>query len=297
MRPVRLSMPAERGRVPALVLSAALSGMLLAGCAGSNDTPAASATSGGASAGTAAPSAATSPNDSAAASPSAGDSAVPAPSDSGSPRTSTPAGTGPNGVEKLAAAQILEKAQEAGGAAASVHVKGEVKQGAQGVGLDVRTKNTAGTGKVRSGAQNFEIRLVDSAVYVRGDKSFYTQFGQQSKLLEGKWLKASKSNRSFAKLTAFFNIRQLLATVLKPGEKLDKASTTTIDGRKAIALQDGKGATLYVAMEGQPYPLRVEAGPREKSSGRLDFTGWNDEVKVDAPPADSVFDVDALQRG
>lgn len=299
MRPVRLSMPALRGSVPALLLSTVLSAALVAGCGSSNDGPSAAATSAAPS--TAVPSASGSgaASGSPSAAPPATESAAPstpAPSDSPAP-TSSGAVTGPNGVEKLDGEEILQRAQDAGSAASSVHVKGDVKRASQSVSLDVRTNNTEGTGKVRSGGQDLQLRLVDSTVYVRGDKALYAQFGSQSKRLEGKWLKASSTNQSFAKLTAFFNIRQLIGTVLKPGETLRKGAKTTIHGQDAIALKDSKGATLYVALDGPPYPLRIQAGPGGASSGRMDFTDWNKKVAVDAPATDSVVDVDALRKG
>jgi hypothetical protein len=73
-----------------------------------------------------------------------------------------------------------------------------------------------------------------------------------------------------------------------------KGKPKTIDGKQAITLTSGTSSdegALYVATEGEPYPLRIES---TKGEGKVDFTGYGDPVKIEAPPSDLVVDVTKL---
>ncbi|MEE4425574.1 hypothetical protein V2J85_40650, partial [Streptomyces sp. DSM 41528] len=57
--------------------------------------------------------------------------------------------------------------------------------------------------------------------------------------------------------------------------------------------QGDERLTVYVATEGEPYPVRITAdGPDEK--GTVDFSGFDRPVPDATPSADETVDVTAL---
>jgi hypothetical protein len=53
-------------------------------------------------------------------------------------------------------------------------------------------------------------------------------------------------------------------------------------------IEKANNETLYVATEGQPYPVSAQSNTGQ---GGLDFLNWNKPVDVQAPPPDQVVDL------
>ena len=202
-----------------------------------------------------------------------------------------------NGIAAMSAQQILDKAMTALKTAKSVHIKGDIKTDEGLISLDLTlTDKKDGVGSMAMGGQKVELTRIGTDIYMKADAGFWKQFagdqgGVIATLLAGKYLKATTSDGEFGSLASFFDFAE--------GIELDgeatKGETKAINGINAIAVKESGGTspgTVWIATQGEPYPLRLEGPPGE---GAIDFTDYNKPVDIKAPPADQVIDVSKLK--
>ncbi len=202
-----------------------------------------------------------------------------------------------NGIEAKSATQILEATKVAASQAASVHINGSIITNGKPISLDMELLAGKG-GKGTISQEGFTINLVQSggAVYINGSAAFYRHVSgpAAAQLLQGKWLKAPAGSGELASLSSLTDLGKLIETALAGHATIVKGPTTTIEGQKAIALQDAaKGGSLYVATTGKPYPLQISKGGKE--SGKVVFNRWDQPVTI-TPPANAI-DISKLQGG
>ena len=201
-----------------------------------------------------------------------------------------------NGVESKSATQILEAAKTAAAQAKSVHIDGTIRSGGKPVSLDMQLlAGKGGKGKISQEGFTIQLIQVNGAVYINGSASFYDHVGGSAaaQLLQGKWLKAPANSGELASLAELTNLGKLIGTALAGHGTLAKGTTTTIEGQKAIAIDDTtKGGTLYVATSGAPYPLEIAKSGAE--SGKVVLDGWNQPVTLSAPAG--AIDIGKLQK-
>ena len=75
--------------------------------------------------------------------------------------------------------------------------------------------------------------------------------------------------------------------LLSPEGTVTKGEVTTVAGQPALSLTSSLGGTLYVALVGEPYPLKLV----NEEKGEMAFTEFDAEVTIEAPPADQVLDL------
>jgi hypothetical protein len=211
----------------------------------------------------------------------------------GKPATPAPTATTPSeAFPGKSAAEIVDLAKAALAAAPSVHIKGTFLEEGKPMTIDVQyTKAHDGVGTMSKEGESFQIIKIGSDVYLKGDDAFMKSIiGDDetvAKLLKGKWIKGTGSD--VADMAAFFNIADEIFKDV-PSD-LRRGDTGVINGIKALALvstsDDGK---MWVATEGEPYPLRLDAG----ADGTIDFTDYGATVDVKAPPASEVFDLSKI---
>jgi hypothetical protein len=189
-----------------------------------------------------------------------------------------------NGVAAKSPADIVSAASQAIDGVTSVHVSGSDASGSSPIKLDLSlVAGKGGTGQLTINGSTFQIVDIGQTVYLKAGSDFWNQFGNASatKLLSGKWLKASATGRfaSFAELT---NLHTLFNQLLSKHGTLVKGSTTSLNGEKVIAVKDTtKSGTLYVATTGKPYP--VEIAKSGSGGGQITFDRINQNVSLSAP--------------
>lgn len=195
-----------------------------------------------------------------------------------------------NGIEKLSADKALAKVKADVETVKSVHVKGNIVQSGNTLGLDVHAGDSEGEGTLTVGGGTVELKLVDGEAYLRGDEAALKSFGASDAELAataGKWLKSSASGGEFASFSTFLDTGQLFSSLLQPNGTLETGELTTLDGKKAFTLidtateADGGGGTLYVAATGKALPLRIAKAGTE--GGSVDFLDYDAELNVEAP--------------
>jgi hypothetical protein len=204
----------------------------------------------------------------------------------------------PNGVEKLSAAGIVAKARKAAGQASAVRVKGDITEDGQRIRFDIRLladRGGAGTLTVRGGS--VRIIRIKTRVYMKGDSAFWTATAgpAAAKLFVGKWLRGSTSEPDMAGLIFLTDIDTLMTDLFKDtrGEVLRKGREQRTDGRRAITVTDksADGGVLYVALDGKPYPLRIQSLPGVKEPGIVEFLDYEEPFTLKAPPASQTIDI------
>ena len=201
------------------------------------------------------------------------------------------------GLEESSAEDILAKTRTAAKAASSFRMAGEIREQGGSVALDLqfqKDKGVAGTVTVQG--MTFEVLVVDKTAYLKADRATWEKAGagQGAQLLVGKYIQLSSDTSGFGEIMDVADPEKLLDQALTPDGTIVKTGVKQVNGVPAVGLaeQDAKDGILYVATEGEPYPVRVE-GP--SGQGNVDFSGWNEPVELAAPPADQVISFDDLQ--
>jgi hypothetical protein len=209
-------------------------------------------------------------------------------SSSGTPAAPQAASTG-NGVEKLSATQILSKAEAAASAAKSVHVDGK----AGTTSIDLVMSATASDGKIGLNGQNVEIVWVGGSYYLKADAATWTALGnaKAASLVAGKYAKLTDTMAAGYK--SFTNMAEFFGSSFKATGQVTKGAVTTVDGQRTVVLKDSSdGSLLYIALDGQPYPIKTEKSG--SGGGAVTFTGWDQANTVRVPPAAQVVDLSKL---
>jgi hypothetical protein len=197
----------------------------------------------------------------------------------------------PNHVENLTADQIVARAKQAAGQASSVHVTGSQA----GTTLDLTVGHGVATGTISQDGLSAQLLSVGGNTYLKGDKQFWDSSAGAGTgdLVAGKWVLtgASASDGSF--LSDFTDIGRLFDSVLSPTGTLTKTAPTTIDGQRVIGVtQSSDGSTLYVALDGPPYPLTITGAGTGGAAPT--FSQWDAPLTVHPPAADQVVDPSTL---
>jgi hypothetical protein len=202
--------------------------------------------------------------------------------------TASAYGTGPNGVEKLEADQILAASKAAAQSASWVHMHGTQS----GTTLDLTIGHDTATGTVTQDGLTAELLAVDGTTYLKGDKAFWDNASGAGSgdVLAGKWVVAGDTaGTDTYGLDTFTDTTRVFGSVLAPTGTVTKSGTSTIDGQRVVGLQDSAdGQTLWVALDGPPYPVRID--PQQPTSDPPTFSDWNVPVTVTPPPDDQVVD-------
>ena len=201
-----------------------------------------------------------------------------------------------NGIASKSPAEIVAAAKAAADQAASVHVSGAIVEGAP-LSLDLRLlAGKGGRGRITQNGVSFELITLGGTVYIKGSPAFYRRIGgpAAAQLFQGKWLKAPATAGQFAPISRLTDLRKVIDTTLASHGTLAKGATTTVSGRKVIAVKDlAKGGVLYVATTGKPFPAEIARGGA--SGGHIVFDQWNQAVTISSPP--NAINLNQLQAG
>ncbi|MET9882465.1 hypothetical protein ABZZ20_04760 [Streptomyces sp. NPDC006430] len=195
---------------------------------------------------------------------------------------------GTNGVGKLSADQIEDKAKAAAGAADSVHLSGTLVSGGTSFTLDMRLKKDGGSGEVKSKDDTFQVLRVGEQLYLKASAAFWGKSDSAGKLGD-KYVKVPQSDPTYKQFRGFTDMHVLLDGLLGLDGKLAKGDYTKVGPTRAVQVtaNKGKGGKLSVSLEGTPYPLRLE---RAGGGGQVDLAEWGKAFPLDPPAQDQTVD-------
>ncbi|MFD5429449.1 hypothetical protein [Streptomyces sp. NPDC127084] len=190
---------------------------------------------------------------------------------------------GTNGVGKLDAPAIEEKAKVAADGAQSVRLAGTLVSKGGTYKLNMRLKKTGGSGSVTTKNSAFALLRVGDELYLKADADFWKQAGgTAAEKLDDKYVKVPEDDPTYKQLRGFTEMGTLLDGILGLHGKLSKGAYDTVDGTRTIKVLGGEGGggTLDVSLKGTPYPLRLS---RAGGAGVLTLADWNKEFVLAAP--------------
>lgn len=200
------------------------------------------------------------------------------------------AATGPNGIQDLSPPKALERAIAAMQAAGSYRVSGIT---VDGDAIDIRFKVGVGSvGTIKAG-NPVQLIAANGVIYVTGNaQSLAAQVGANvDATIAGKWMLIPRDS-SFA---IFADGSTFATAVLGAEAPVEVTDITDVDGVPAVGLVfPDTEATLWVAAQGDPLPLRFEEKGASAGTGVLTFTDFGADVKVVPPPPQAVVDVSKL---
>lgn len=204
----------------------------------------------------------------------------------------------------LSAGEVLAKTKAAAVGARSVHIAGRVVQGGRPIAFDLRlTTQPGATGTIELGGGKVEIVRIGGDVYFKADeKTLASGLGGSSaeiaKLVAGRFIKGPLSDPRLTGFTQLTSLKDFTANVLTPSGAIRRVDGKPVDGVRTVGLRNdaANGGTLYIADEGDPFPLLLEALAGGSSTGNLRMSEWNTDVTITAPPADQVLDLSRLGK-
>ncbi|MEU2433619.1 hypothetical protein ABZ611_29700 [Streptomyces sp. NPDC007861] len=216
-------------------------------------------------------------------------------------------------IESLSAQQISERAKEALRGAASVHfvTEGSLNPAGTTSELDLRLDrdgNCAGT--VSTGAKgSVEIVKRGTTVWMKPDETFWKSqvpgTGERAaELFKDRYLRGSTDDPVLSSMAEVCDLERLVKSVTDSPDlrlPLTKGEKTEVDGVEVIpviAKQAGKTVTMYVAAEGTPYPVRLDAVQAGEGEASIALSDYGEPVPSATPPADRSIDISTLmERG
>ncbi|MFF5076400.1 hypothetical protein ACFY36_05065 [Actinoplanes sp. NPDC000266] len=219
---------------------------------------------------------------------------------SGDTKAAAPASSAPaaSGLDALTGQQILDKAKTALKSAKSYHVAGSMTEDGEKTTVDLKIAGNDVIGFIQTKEGKIELLSAGSQRYFRPSAEFWTAQGAQGKtiaqVIGKRWVKIDAKDTDTASMFAITNMED----ILEPDGTVEKTGAKQIDGKQALGLTDtvdGKGGILYVAAEGETYPLRLD-GPTA-ADGSLAFTEYGETfADLKAPAAADVFDMKDLGK-
>ncbi|MGG8408019.1 hypothetical protein ACM614_16075 [Streptomyces sp. 12297] len=222
---------------------------------------------------------------------------------------------GTNGVGKLSADQIEDKARAAATAADAVRLSGTVVSGGKTFTLDMRLKSDGAAGEVRTTGSTFELLRVGDELYLKADAAFWGRKpaanasasprpgesdgpdgsgesedgASAADKLGDKFVKVPAGDSSYKQLRGFTEMDVLLDGLLGLNGKLEKGAYRKVGVVRTIEVtaDEGRGGRLDVSLAGTPYPLRLE---RAGGAGVVELKDWGKPFALEAPPEDQTVD-------
>ncbi|KUJ66958.1 hypothetical protein ACZ90_31545 [Streptomyces albus subsp. albus] len=213
-----------------------------------------------------------------------------------------------SGVEKLSAQQISDKAKAELIKVKSMRMNVTGTDGGQPMKLDLALDSAGNCrGSMTSGtAGSFELVKMGEKVWMKPDDAFWkTQLGPQkgaegAKLFSGKWLHGSTSDPQLKDMAEMCNLKAMQAKAAADTDNnhFTKGTPVTQGGQQVIPLngktEKGAPLTLYVAITGKPYPVKiVESG---KDASTTELSDYDKPVSTDTPSDAESIDVAKLQQ-
>jgi hypothetical protein len=209
--------------------------------------------------------------------------------------------TGGGGGSMPAASDLASTVKQAALAANAVHIKGQFTDSGSKETLDIQlNKNGDASGSVSQGDTQVPITVVNKVYYLQFTSSLEQAGGLDPSSSTGaallnKWvpstsklLSGSDMVDSFKQATDYNTLVPQLFDALDDTESPKDNGTSIVDGYPVHIYKFDDGSEADVATADPHYLIRL-VEPADQGSGSLDFTGWNKQVTISAPPASDIY--------
>ncbi|MET3421981.1 hypothetical protein BJ973_001193 [Actinoplanes tereljensis] len=214
------------------------------------------------------------------------------------PASATPSTPADNGVAALEPAAIFDRAKAALTEAKTFRLKGFVTADGTVTGMDLEVRGSDVRGILTRNKTKVEMLTVGKNAYIRPDYAFWkASLGDASLAkasvakVKGRWIQVSPTDKNFAGMLGVADVNKLL----DGSGGWIKQYVTKVGANRALMVSqvDSRHSTLYVAVDGPAYPLRLQ-GPTE-AAGSLTFSDFGAAfADLKAPPASTVINFNEL---
>lgn len=213
-------------------------------------------------------------------------------------------------IASLSAEQIADRSRDALLQVSSLHLsaRGSLDGSGDRMSVDL-TLDRAGNcaGGVDMG-EDGSVEIVKRAddVWLKPDRAFWETHvpiggATFDAILDGRYLQAKADDARLLTVTEVCDLdtfRELITDNRDAAERgtLTKGRETEVDGAPVIPVTRAQGEerlTVYVATEGEPYPVRITVQGAEEE-GTVNFSGFDRPVPAETPAASETVDVTAL---
>ncbi|MGY5031697.1 hypothetical protein ACWC9U_12425 [Streptomyces sp. 900116325] len=208
---------------------------------------------------------------------------------------------GTNGVGRLSATEIENRAQKAADSADAVRLAGTLVSKGGTYKIDMRLKEDGGTGSLTSKNSTFELLRIGDEVYLKADSGFWSHDEKGSTdgkgdagaaagdKLQNKYVKVPQGDPTYKQLRGFTDMKTLLDGMLTLHGKVNKGDHGKVGSVRTVQILGGKGegGALDVSLKGTPYPLRFARGG---GGGILTLADWGLDFELKAPAKGDTVD-------
>ncbi|MCP9986590.1 hypothetical protein LUX01_07660 [Streptomyces sudanensis] len=207
---------------------------------------------------------------------------------------------GTNGVGRLPANEIEDKARAAAAGAVSVRLAGSLVSKSGTYRLNMRLKAQGATGSVTTGKSTFELLRIGDTLFLKAGAAFWRHAEDSGEptesdieaadKLDGKYVKVPQDDPSYKQLRGFTEMHVLLKGLLKLHGQVRKGNREKVGRVRTIEVaggEHGEGGTLDVSLEGTPFPLRFARGG---GGGVVVLSDWNKDFPLVEPEREDILD-------
>lgn len=208
---------------------------------------------------------------------------------------------GTNGVGKLPATAIEEKAQSAADAAKAVRLSGTLVSKGGTYRLNMRLKEGGAAGSVTTKNTTFELLRVGEALFLKADAGFWAHDDkagatpgpadtEAADKLDDKYVKVPEGDPAYKQLRGFTDMDLLLDGLLGLHGKVVKGDRDRIGGVRTVKVkggEGGEGGTLDVSLEGKPFPVQFARGG---GAGVVVLSEWDKDFALTEPAKEQTVD-------
>ncbi|GAB3067976.1 hypothetical protein GCM10027053_34990 [Intrasporangium mesophilum] len=221
---------------------------------------------------------------------------TPSTASTSTPAASTSTGSTPTSTEAPEASDILQKAKDNALAATSGAFAGDIDQDGKSIKIDFKGTSDGKTADISielEGEGKARLISLPDAVYIQGDQTFWKKQGAPANVQKAgdKFIKAPTSASSMAESLSLKAFLEKAFGAVTPDQLATDVASETVNGVDCWVLYDKKGKTegaLYVSKDKSEV---VRFTGSTSSPGQLDFSKWNEDLGIKAPPADQVMQV------
>ncbi|MEU9102077.1 hypothetical protein [Streptomyces sp. NPDC048361] len=202
---------------------------------------------------------------------------------------------GTNGVGKLSAPEIENKARAAADGADAVRLSGSLVSKGGSYKIDMKLKSSGGTGTVTSQKSTFGLLRVGEELFLKAGAGFWARgdsggASAAAGKLDDKYVKVPSGDPAYQQLRGFTEKSVLLKGMLGLQGTLSKGDHSEVGSVRTVRIEagkDGEGGILDVSLQGTPYPLRFE---RAGGAGVLELADWNKDFALARPAKGAMVD-------
>ncbi|TNM26492.1 hypothetical protein [Streptomyces sedi] len=202
--------------------------------------------------------------------------------------------------------EIADQAFDALMSAESLRMVGDIDQAGEQMGIDLSLSSAGDcAGSISMSSQgSFEIIKLENEAWLRPDTQFWeTAAGIDDPAilgqLDGFFLYGPADEAPMDSSVESCNLDTFLAGMGQGSSAsgMTMGEATEIDGVAGVTLHEGEEASLVVATDGEPFPLRFENNDAATGAGVIDFSAFNEPVPSDRPADSEVITIEDLQSG